>query len=218
MNSRCVKLYRACSISFYSSNVGKFPWSWILKDSIKIQEKKNKVVVLYSRPRKNVKLFALSRRSRATTAKKCTKKRDTRAKLLFRQSKPVVFFAVLVVVAVVVVKPPIVDIEGLQIDYYLHWQQNSLTLYPSRDTLAFVDDHQLIALLTIPWSMRFEGGRATQYGRANGFAQQSKECLKTKKNKNKINGKWHPIGCTVGNVYLIRKTKMKLFIYWSAAG
>ena len=48
------------------------------------------------------------------------KKRDTRAKLLFRQSKPVVFFAVLVAVAVVVVKPPIVDIEGLQIDYYLH--------------------------------------------------------------------------------------------------
>ena len=66
--------------------------------------------------------------------------------------------------------------------------------------------------------MRFLGGRATHYGRANGFAQQSEECSRKKNNKNKINGKWHPIGCTVGNVYLIRKTKMKFFIYWSAAG
>ena len=63
------------------------------------------------------------------------KKRDTRAKLLFRQSKPVVFFAVLVAVAVVVVKPPIVDIEGLQIDYYLHWQQNSTWLFIPPGTL-----------------------------------------------------------------------------------
>ena len=47
--------------------------------------------------------YAVSRRSRATTAKKCTKKRDARAKLFFRQSKPIVlFFAVLVAVAVVV--------------------------------------------------------------------------------------------------------------------
>ena len=47
--------------------------------------------------------YALSRRSRATKVKKCTKKRDARAKLFFRQSKPVVLsFAVLVAVAVVV--------------------------------------------------------------------------------------------------------------------
>ena len=181
VNSRCVKLYRACSISFYSSNVGKSPWSWILKDSIKIQEKKNKVVVLYSRPRKNVKLFALSRRSRATTAKKCTKKRDTRANLLLRQSKPVGFFAVLVVVAVVVVKPPIVDIEGLPNWLLLHWQQNSLTLYPSRDTLAFVDDHQLIASLTNPWSMRFVGGRATHLRTSERFRATIRRVFKDKK-------------------------------------
>ena len=36
------------------------------------------------------------------TVKKCTKKRDARAKLLFCQSKPIVFFAVLVAVSVVV--------------------------------------------------------------------------------------------------------------------
>ena len=45
---------------------------------------------------------ALLRRSRATTDKKCTKKRDARAKFLFCQSKAVAFFAVLVAVAVAV--------------------------------------------------------------------------------------------------------------------
>ena len=35
--------------------------------------------------------YAVSRRSRATKAKKCTKKRDARAKLFFRQSKPILF-------------------------------------------------------------------------------------------------------------------------------
>ena len=48
MNSHFLKLYRAYSISFNSSNVGKFFWSWILKDCIKVQEKKKKVVVLCS--------------------------------------------------------------------------------------------------------------------------------------------------------------------------
>ena len=55
VNSRFFKLYRTCSNSFDSSNVGEFFWSWILKDSIKVQEKKKKVV-LCSRPRHNVKL------------------------------------------------------------------------------------------------------------------------------------------------------------------
>ena len=76
------------SISFNSSNVGKFFWSWILKDG-KVQEKKKKVVVFSSRPRQNVRLF--SRCSPAATAKKCTKKRDARAKLLFYQSKSSAF-------------------------------------------------------------------------------------------------------------------------------
>ena len=128
MNLRCLKLFRAFSISFNSSNFGKFffwtasksrkrkgkllscvPalekivalsrlsraltakkctksrlirqilanvfWSWILKDCVKVQEKKRKVVVLCSWPRK---IVALSRLSRALTAKKCTKKRDAK--------------------------------------------------------------------------------------------------------------------------------------------
>ena len=43
-----------------------------------------------ARPPQNVKL-GLSRRGRAVTAKKCTKKRDARAKLLFCRSKPIAF-------------------------------------------------------------------------------------------------------------------------------
>ena len=41
--------------------------------------------------------------SRATTAKKCTEKRDARAKLIFCQSKPIVFFLLF---AVAVAKTP----------------------------------------------------------------------------------------------------------------
>ena len=49
MQSRFLKLYRAYSNSFNSSNLGKSFWSWIQKDCIKVQEKKKKVVVLCSR-------------------------------------------------------------------------------------------------------------------------------------------------------------------------
>ena len=55
MKSHRFKLYRAYSISFTSSNVDKCFWSWILKDCIKVQEKKKKVVVLCSRSRQSVK-------------------------------------------------------------------------------------------------------------------------------------------------------------------
>ena len=151
VNSPYFKLYRTYSNSFNSSNVGKFFSSWILKDCIKVQEKKKKVVLLCSSPRQNVKirhfhishnapylpakilhnlwfsfllgftavpreiennayakfwrankvhygkcgsgvLDALSRCSREATVKKCTKKGDARAKLLFCQSKPIAFF------------------------------------------------------------------------------------------------------------------------------
>ena len=53
-----------------------------------------------------MKLYAFSRPRRAVTAKKCRKKRDARAGLLFSQSKPrpiaFFFFAVFVDVIVVV--------------------------------------------------------------------------------------------------------------------
>ena len=66
------KLYRAYSISFTSSNVGKCFWSWILKDCIKVQEKKRKFLSCVPVLDKTW-IQALSRCSRATTAKKCTK-------------------------------------------------------------------------------------------------------------------------------------------------
>ena len=78
MNSCRFKHYRAYSISFNSSIVGKFFRSRILKDCIEVQEKKKKFVILCLRPPQNV-----SRRSRTLTAKKCRKKRDACAKLLF---------------------------------------------------------------------------------------------------------------------------------------
>ena len=56
VNSRCWKLYCAYFTSFNSSNDGKFVCSWILKDCIKVQEKKKKVIVLRSRTPQNVKL------------------------------------------------------------------------------------------------------------------------------------------------------------------
>ena len=42
------KLYRAYSISLYSSDVGESFWSCVLKDCIRVQEKKKRVVVLCS--------------------------------------------------------------------------------------------------------------------------------------------------------------------------
>ena len=51
-------------------------------NTIEIQEKKKEVAFFSSRPPKNVINMALSRRSRATTAKKCKKKRHECAKLL----------------------------------------------------------------------------------------------------------------------------------------
>ena len=55
VNSRCLKLYSAYSISFNLSYVGKFFCCWILKDFIKVHEKKKNVVYLCSRPRQNAK-------------------------------------------------------------------------------------------------------------------------------------------------------------------
>ena len=90
MNSRWLKLYRAYSISFNSSNVGKFLWSWILKDCIKVQgNKKNCCFVFPASTKREIRHFHVV--VVATTAKKCTKKRDARAKLFLCQSKPIAF-------------------------------------------------------------------------------------------------------------------------------
>ena len=73
VNSHRFKLYRAYSILFTSSNVGKCFWSWILKDCIKVQEKKRKLLSCVPLLDKTW-IQAFSRCSRETTAKKCTKK------------------------------------------------------------------------------------------------------------------------------------------------
>ena len=63
----------------------------IMKDCIEIEEKNEKVSRLCSRPPQNVKLGTFTWYSRVVTAKKCTRKRDARAKLLFCRSKPTAF-------------------------------------------------------------------------------------------------------------------------------
>ena len=80
MNSRCFKLYRAYSVSFDLSNVGKFLWSRILKDCIKVQEKKkeNGCFVIPSSTKRETRHFSVVVVQR-------------RANLLFCQSGPVAF-------------------------------------------------------------------------------------------------------------------------------
>ena len=56
--------------------------SWILKDCIKVLEQKNKVVVVCSRPRRNVK-FGTSTSQSCNEVKEMYKKGNARAKLLF---------------------------------------------------------------------------------------------------------------------------------------
>ena len=53
--------------------------SWI---TFKVQEKKKKVIVLFSHPWQNVKLASLTLYIHATTAEKRTKKHDARAELI----------------------------------------------------------------------------------------------------------------------------------------
>ena len=73
MNWHCLKHYHAYSISFILSNVVIFFfWSLILKDCIEVQEKKKKVVLLFTSSAKTLNK-ALPRSSRALTGKICTK-------------------------------------------------------------------------------------------------------------------------------------------------
>ena len=86
-NSSC----RAYSNSFISSNIGKLFWSWILKDCIKVQEKKKKFTSSTQR-----EIRQLSRCSHATTAKTCKKKEwctcKMHVKLLFCQNLNLLLF------------------------------------------------------------------------------------------------------------------------------
>ena len=55
---------------------------------------------------------AFSRRSRAITPTKCTKKRDARAKLLFCQSKPIAFLQFSLASPSSLLKLPTITVQG----------------------------------------------------------------------------------------------------------
>ena len=107
MNLHCFKLYRAYSISFTSSNIGKCFWSWILKDCIKVQEKKRKLLSCVPVLDKTW-IQALSRCSRAMTAKKCTKKAWCTCKVVVLLIKPIPFLPFSLPSASSLLKLPIV--------------------------------------------------------------------------------------------------------------
>ena len=75
---------------FYLVYFVKCFWSWILKDCIKIQEKKRKLLSCVPVLHKTW-IQAFSRCSRATTAKKCTKKAWCTCKVVVLLIKPVAF-------------------------------------------------------------------------------------------------------------------------------
>ena len=77
------------NVKFNRSNVRKFFWKWILKGLPRSSEKRKRkllscvLILRGASVHKTPWNEPLSRRSREVTAKKCTKKRDARAKLLY---------------------------------------------------------------------------------------------------------------------------------------
>ena len=82
MNLRSFKLNRVYLDPLNMSNAGDFSWSWILKDFIQVQKEEGKFVVVCPRPpiERQIRRFHVVVQ---WTSKKCTKKRDARAELLF---------------------------------------------------------------------------------------------------------------------------------------
>ena len=78
-------------IFFNFLKAGKFSWSWILKDCIKVQKKNKKVVVSCSRPQQNVKLGTFTFKSWNDGYEMYQEPCCARANLLFCQSNPVAF-------------------------------------------------------------------------------------------------------------------------------
>ena len=114
MDSLCFKLHRAYLISFNLSNVGDIFWIKSERTVSKFRNRKRRLLccvhLLHKAGAWNLEV---SYRSRATTAKKCTKQRYARAKLLllllffFSQSEPIVFL----LFAVAIAKLPTVVIQ-----------------------------------------------------------------------------------------------------------
>ena len=95
VDSHCFKLHRSYLISFNLSNVGEIFWVKSERTACNFRERKLKFLccahVLHKAGAWN---WEVSCRGRATTAEKCTKKREARAKMFFCQSKLTVLFAV----------------------------------------------------------------------------------------------------------------------------
>ena len=131
MNLRSFKLNRVCLDPLNMSNAGDFSWSWILKDLIQVQKRGRKI----RRPMSKSSIKRQIRRFHVVVvqwmSKKCTKKRDAHAELLF-WSLNLLFFKVVVVVIVVVplLKLPILRwLRGLLVVFlYLVWFSLRLSL------------------------------------------------------------------------------------------
>ena len=108
VNSHYLELYHAYSISFTSSKVGKCFWSWILKDCIKVQEKKRKLLSCVPVLDKTW-IQAFSRCSRATTAKKCAKKAWCTCIVVVLLIKPIAFLPFSLPSASSLLKLPIIE-------------------------------------------------------------------------------------------------------------
>ena len=106
MNLRCFKLYRLIPSRSIRQMLPIFSGVEFLKTASKIRKRKSKqlsCVHFFMFSTKGKFAWAFSRRrSRAVTVKKCTKRRDARAELLFCVVNLLLFFAVLFDVAVVV--------------------------------------------------------------------------------------------------------------------
>ena len=83
------------------SNAGDFSWSWIVKDFIQVEKEEGKFVVVCPRPplKRQIRRFYVV--VVQWMSKKCTKKHDACAELLF-WSLNLMCFEVIVVVVVVV--------------------------------------------------------------------------------------------------------------------
>ena len=92
MNSRFFKLFCIYSSSLEMSKVGEFPWSWLLGDCTENYKEKEKFVVACYVFHKKWN-YAFSHHSHAEKAKKCTKKCDARANVLFCLTSLLLFWS-----------------------------------------------------------------------------------------------------------------------------
>ena len=104
MHSHCFKLHQSYLISFNLSNVGEIFWFESERTVSKFRKRKRKFLCCAHLLNKAGEWnLEVSSRSRATTARKYTKKRDVRAKLFFCQTKPIAFL--------LLQKPSVVEIH-----------------------------------------------------------------------------------------------------------